>query len=88
MLPIGDPGRTYSQAPDRAEDKEVIETCSAALIEAVADQWQRDVSGEVGDQKWRGGSGMVDEIVDGRDPTKELLHILTGIISTTNQHTL
>lgn len=88
MLPIGDPGRTYSQAPDRAEDKEVIETCSATLIEAIADQWQRDVSGEVGGQKGGGRNGSIEEIVDGGDTTEEPLHILSGVIPTTDQHAL
>lgn len=56
MLSVGDPGRTYSQAPDRVEDKEVIETCSATLIEAIAILRQRDIGREVGGQK--GGAGM------------------------------
>ena len=88
MLPIGDPGRTYSQAPDRAEDKEVIKARCTALIEAIAQQRQRDVSGEVCGQKGGGRGGMVDEIIDGRDPTEELLHIPSGVIPTTDQHTL
>ena len=88
MLPIGDPGRTYSQAPDRAEDKKVIKARCTTFIEAIADLWQRDVSGEVGDQKWRGWSGPVEEIVDRGDATEEPLHIPSGVIPSTDQHAL